>query len=535
MFSFADIREYLDFLEQRGRLFRIKREVVKETELLPLVRLQFRGLPEEERGAFLFERITDVKGRKYEGRVGAAVYGASRQMFAWGMECDNPDDIYERWRQALERAVPPVLVPTGPVQEEVHSGNELEQLGMDEFPVPVEEPGFSGTIRTTNQFITKDPQTGIRNVGTYSGHMRARNRLMCAIGPVHHARLFHWRSAREKGIPLPAAIVIGAIPVIAYVGSVNIPYGVDELAVAGGLIGKPIELVRCKTVDIEVPASAEIVIEGEISTEVGEPYSAFGEYPGYMMMESRSNAVMKINCITHRKNPIFTPILVGLPPSDNHILQRYTTECVYYGYLKYECNLPMVLDLAFHESGSGWNYCVVRMKKSHRSQPWQALYAVAGRDPGIGKIVIVVDEDINPRDPDMVNWALSYSMQPARDVKIITGRVPRLDPSGLSLEVKGEERSFPPPTGCSAMLIDATRKWPYPPVALPKKEFMERATKIWKEEGLPDLRLRPPWHGTTLGLWGDDEEENARLMVQGNYHKLGEKMKKRQSRVTEGK
>jgi 4-hydroxy-3-polyprenylbenzoate decarboxylase len=534
MNSFDDLRAYLNFLEKKGRLFRIQREVVKETELMPLVRLQFRGLPEEERGAFLFERITDVKGRKYDGQVAAAVYGASRQMFAWGMECDNPGEIYERWRQALSDPIPPRLVSSGPVQEEVHAGAELERLGMDEFPVPVEEPGFSGTLRTTNQFITRDPQTGIRNVGTYSGHLRGRNRLMCAIGPVHHARLYHWRSARERKIPLPAAIVIGAIPVISYVGSAAIAYGIDELAVAGGLIRRPIELVRCKTVDLEVPATAEIVIEGEISTEVLEPYSAFGEYPGYMMMESRSNAIMKITCITHRKNPIFTPILVGLPPSDNHILQRYTTECMYYGYLKYECNLPMVQDLAFHDSGSGWNYCVVRIRKSHPSQPWQVLYAVAGRDPGHGKIVIVVDEDINPCDPEMVNWALSYAMQPARDVKIITGRVPRLDPSSLPFGVKGEERSFPPPTGSSAMLIDATRKWPYPPVALPRKEFMERAITLWREEGLPELHLRPPWHGYTLGLWSDEEEENAQLILQGNYLKLGEKMKNRQTRAGEG-
>ncbi len=158
---------------------------------------------------------------------------------------------------------------------------------------------------------------------------------------------------------------------------------------------------------------------------------------------------------------------------------------------------------------------------------------VAGRDPGIGKIAIVVDEDINPRDPDMVNWALSYSMQPVQDVKILHGRVPRLDPSSLPFNVKGEERTFPPPTGCSALLIDATRKWPYPPVALPKKEYMERAIKIWQEEGLPQIRLRPPWYGYTFGLWSNDEEENARLILRGDYLKLGEKMKNRHTRVAE--
>ena len=531
MAEFHDLREYLQVLEKKGRLARITRPVVKETELLPLVRLQFRGLAEEERRAFLFENVTDVKGRQYDGMVAAAVYGASRDMFAWGMGLENPDEMYEKWRQALDHPLPPRLVNSGPVQEEVHTGAWLEEVGMDYFPIPVEEPGFSGTIRTTNQFITKEPGGDIRNVGTYSGHMRARNRLMCAIGPVHHARLHHWSKAREMGIPLQTAIVIGAVPAVSYVGSVNIPYGVDELAVAGALMGKPLELVKCKTVDLEVPAHAEIVIEGEISTEFAEPYGAFGEYPGYMMMEHRVNSIMKITCITHRRRPIFTPFLVGFPPSDNHVIQRFTTECVYYRFLKYECNLPMVKDLAFHYSGSGWMYLVIQIRKSHPSQPWQILHAVAGRDPNIGKYIIVVDEDINPRDADAVNWALSYSTQPHRDIEIIKGRTARLDPSGLPFTVEGESRTFPPPTGNSALLIDATRKFPYPPVALPKKEYMERAIRIWEEAGLPKLHLREPWYGYTLGMWDEDDEENAQLILKGQYIQLGEKMAKSRTRV----
>lgn len=531
MAKFSDLREYLQVLERKGRLVRIQREIVKETELLPLVRLQYRGLEEEERMAFLFENITDVKGRKYEGKVAAAVYGASRNMFAWGMGLENPDEMYERWRQALNHPLPPRLVNSGPVQEVVHTGAWLEEAGMDYFPVPVEEPGFSGTIRTTNQIITKDHDTGIRNVGTYSAHIRARNRLMCGIAPIHHLRLHHWRKAREKGIPLQAAVVIGAVPSVTYVGSANIPYGVDELAVAGALMGEPLELVPCKTVDLEVPANAEIVIEGEIPPEVMEPYSAFGEYPGYMMMEHRASPIMKITCITHRRQPIFTPFLVGFFPSDNHVIQRFTTECVYHRFLKYECNLPVVKDLAFHYSGSGWMYCVIRIRKTHPSQPWQVLHAMAGCDPKIGKIIIVVDEDVNPGDPDAVNWALSFSTQPHRDMEIVKGRVPSLDPSGLPFSVEGEVRTYPPPTGNSALLIDATRKFPYPPLALPKKEYMERAIQIWEEVGLPKLKLREPWHGYTLGMWNEDDEDNAQLIVRGEYLKLGEKMAKRQTRA----
>jgi len=133
------------------------------------------------------------------------------------------------------------------------------------------------------------------------------------------------------------------------------------------------------------------------------------------------------------------------------------------------------------------------------------------------KVIIVVDEDIDPKDPEMVMWAMSFAMQPHRDVRIITGRVPLLDPSAFSLMTKPEERWFPPPVGCSGMLIDATRKGPYPPVGLPKKQFMERALEIWRDEGLAQLKLRTPWHGYPLGLWKAEDDELAERVTKGKY------------------
>ena len=528
---FSDLREFIGELERRGKLQRIKRQVNKDTELMPLFRLQFRGLAEENRKAFLFENVTDAKGRRYDMKVMPGSYGASREIFALGMGCERPEEVYEKWRHACTHPIEPVLVNSGPVQEEVHTGAELTTLGLDEFPSPVEEPGFSGTIRTTTPFITKDPDTGVRNVGTYSGHFRARDRLMAGIGTVRHTMIYHWRTAAKRNEPLPVAITVGTLPNIVSVGSANLPYGVDELAVAGGIAGRPVELVRCKTIPLEVPANAEIVIEGELSTEWMEPYSAFGEYPGYMQAEDHSNVIMKVTAITHRREAIFTPILVGLPPSESNCISRTCREMIIYNFLKYSCNLPVVQEVCCAEMGGGWNFWVIRIKKSHPSQPRQILHAAAGQDPG-GKVIIVVDDDINPKDMDMVSWALSYSMQPHNDVEIIMGRVPRLDPSGAPPHVKGEGgRSFPGEKGASVLLIDATRKWPYPPVALPGKPYMEAAMEIWKEEGLPELSLRPPWFGYTLGKWTEDHRENADLMVRGEYLKLGEKMAGRQTRV----
>ncbi len=529
MAYYRDLREFISTLEQAGKLVQIRRSMIKETELLPLFRLQFRGLPEEERKVFLFECVTDVRGKPYLGRVAAGIYGASREVYALGMKC-RTEEVFDRWREALIHPISPEIVCSGTVQEEVHVGKEIECLGLDEFPVPVEEPGYSGTIRTTTQFVTKDPETGMRNVGTYSGHFRSPKRLVLGISPTHHA-YYHWQKYQERKVPMPAAIIVGATPNIVQVSAANVPYGTDEYAVAGGIAGEPVKLVKCKTVDLEVPADAEIVIEGQISTDTLEPHTSFGEYPGYMYQGSGDiRPVMEVSCIMHRRDPIFTPFLVGLPPSDSHKLMEISTEAIYYKFLKYDSNNPHVVDVAFHESGGGWNYCVVSLHKTHPSQPWQVLNAIAGFDPVIGKIAIVVDEDVDPRDPDAVNWALSFAMQPHRDVRIVTGRSPALDPSAYPPGSSWEERSYPSPHGSSAILFDATRKWPYPPVGLPKKEYMERALHLWKELGLSALKLKEPWYGYSLGNWTKEDEENAELILKGDYHKIGRKLYQRQEK-----
>jgi 4-hydroxy-3-polyprenylbenzoate decarboxylase len=207
------------------------------------------------------------------------------------------------------------------------------------------------------------------------------------------------------------------------------------------------------------------------------------------------------------------------------------SEAVYNKFLKYDCNIPGVLDVAFPEPMSAGKYCVVQVKKTHPSQPWHLLHAAAGYGAAKPKVVVVVDEDIDPRDMGAVLWAISFSVQPHRDVKIITGRAGGLDPSAYPPGAPREYRSYPPPDGCSVMLIDATRKWPYPPVGLPKKEYMERAMEIWKEEGLGELKLRSPWYGYSLGNWTKEDEENAELILRGEYKTIGEKLAKRRVKI----
>lgn len=528
-----DIREHLQLLEEKGKLVRVKSQINKDTELMPFVRLQFRGLPEEERRAFLFENVVDVRGRKYDMPVAVGIVAASRDIYALGMGC-KIEELRERWAQALQNQLTPRLVASGPVHEVVIMGDELcrDGCGLDRIPVPISTPGFDNAPYTTaTHWMTKDPDTGVRNVGNYRSQVKARDRLGIFVHPTQHIYM-HWDKARKKGMPLEAALVMGGPPCVAYTAAAKIPYGVDELAVSGAMMGEPLEVVKCKTIDVEVPAHAEIVIEGEMDTEFLEPEAPFGEYGGYMG-DRVLNPFLKIKCITHRRDAIYHAIISQMPPSESSKIRQIAYEGVMYKFLRYDCNIPSITDVAFHESSGAWLYVVIQLKKTNPAQPWQALNAAVALDPTIGKIIIAVDEDVDPRDPDSVNWALSFRMMPHRDTRITMGKGSMLDHSAAPPgSLSHESQTFPTVEGTSALLIDATRKWPYPPVSLPRREFMERALEIWEAEGLPKLRLKMPWYGYDLGYWNPEYAEEAEMALRGEYYVTGEKLAQGRVRVT---
>jgi UbiD family decarboxylase len=287
------LRDLLEVLERHGKLVRISRPIIKETQLIPLVRLQFRGQPESLRKAFLFENVNSVTGKKYSGSVAVGTFAASREVYALGMMCDA-SNIGQKWVEALTHPIQPAIVHSGLCQEEVHVGQDLLENGLDELPVPVNTPGFTGALRTTaSHVITKDIETGVQNCGCYAGKFLDRNLIGLSIGPTHHGSI-HWRKSKEKGITLQAAIVIGAPPNVAYTSVASLPYGVDELAVAGGIANEPLEMVKCKTLDLAVPAHSEIVIEGEVSVDRRVGSASFGEFTGYMCKGApNTNYLMK--------------------------------------------------------------------------------------------------------------------------------------------------------------------------------------------------------------------------------------------------
>jgi len=517
---YKDLREHIQALEAHGKLVRIKREINKDTELMPLVRWQFRGLPETERKAFLFENVVDARSRKYNIPVLVASHAASREVYAIGLMC-KPEDIMEKWAKAQMNPIEPSVVKHGPAHEEVHMGKSLlEHGGLDEFPVPISTPGWDNApYLTCANWITKDPELGISNIGNYRAMIKSQTRTGIECRTPQDLRS-HWEKCRQAGIPLQAAIVIGAIPAIGLTGASKFPYEVDEFAAAGGIAGEPIELVKCKTIDLEVPATAEIVIEGEMPTDFMEREGPMGEDYGYVG-EGRMEPYFDVTCITHRRNAIYNAFISQFPPAESSKLKQLGSGATLYKFLRYNCGLP-VLEVAYNEDCDSIPYCVMKIKKARPSQTWQVLNAAAAQNT-MHKFLVVVDEDIDIHDPNAVNWALSWCVQPHRDIRIIKGMLLSWDPSAAPPEeFLHDDIHFEN----SAIQIDATRKWPYLPISLPKKEFMERARQIWEEEGLPKLNPRTPWHGYSLGNWAKEYEEEAELALRGEHYQTGEKLTK---------
>ncbi len=523
MAYYKDLREFVAFLESKDKLYRIRREINKDTELHPLVRWQFRGLKEEQRRAFIFENVVDIKGKKYSIPVLVACHAPSREVYAMGLQCEV-GEIYERWVQGERHPIASRLVNEGPVHEEVHIGKGLlEHGGLSEFPVPISTPGFDNApYLTAANWVTKDPETGARNVGNYRAMVKSPTRLGIMVMAPQHMRT-HWEKYRKLGKPMEAAVVLGPPPNIGYVATGKVPYGADEIDVAGGMVGEAVEMVKCKTVDLEVPATTEIVLEGIVPTDSLEREAPFGEFSGYMGMHETA-PYFEITAITHRRNPMFTAFLSQFPPSESSNLRGIAFEGVFYKFLKYDCNITGILEVVFHPAAGAQPLVIIKMKKTYNTEAWQALNAAVALVPQFGKIIITVDEDIDARDLESVMWAVSFRMQPHRDTRITMGKVSGLDPSSAPMTVT--DRRYLYPTGDSAILIDATMKWDYPPVSLPRKDFMERAKEIWELEELPTLTPKVPWHGYPLGFWTDQNREEAEIALQGDHYLTGEKLAK---------
>jgi UbiD family decarboxylase len=525
------LRSYVDGLDKAGKLVRITTPVNKDTELHPLVRLQFRGLPENQRKAFLFENVTDSRGRKYEMPVLIGALAASSEVYSLGMGVPVKE-ISGKWRAAMAKPLKPLEVKQAACQEVVIKGEELtrEGGGLSQLPIPISTPGFDNAPYTTaSHWVSKHPDTGLHNLGNYRGMVKAEDRIgtlpaMIGVGMREHIDL--WRA---KGIErMPAALVIGAPPHVVYTAVTRIPNDMCEYDVAGALSGRPLEVVKCVSHDLMVPAESEIVIEGTIPTDILEMEGAFGEFPGYMAARDYS-FFMDVTAITLKKKPIFLAIISQMPPSESSKMRHISRGEGAYKFL-HNAGFDNVSQVEYLECAGANALVVVKIKKRNPDDAKNALRMLAGKF--IGKIAIAVDDDINPLDVENVMWAVSYRSQPFRDMEIVEAPLFALDPS---VAAPGESRGLTHGKAprSTALIIDATMPWPYPPLSLPKKEFMDRAQEMWRDLQLPSLNLKEPWWGYSLGHWTEEEEKEAELAVQGRHFETGIKQAKMRQRFSE--
>ena len=518
--GYRDLHEHLADLDKQGLLVTIDRPINKDTELHPLVRWQFRGgIAEPDRKAFLFTNVVNGKGKKYDIPVVVGALAATRKIYSVGMGC-KIEDIGKTWSHAIANPIKPHVLKEAPCQEIVVQGKELSKpgKGVDSLPIPISTPGWDNAPYTTlSQYITKDPETGIQNMGIYRGQVKSPTRLGMNPSLENQPGIYtHWEKAKAKGQKLPAAIILGCPPCVAFTSAQKLSEDTDELHVAGGLAGAPINVVKCKTVDLLVPAEAEIVIEGYINTEWLEPEAPFGESHGHVNLQE-FNAYMEVTAITRRKNAILTSIISQVTPSESSLIKRVALEPVFLNHLSKAMGIKGVKKVVMHEPLTNLRkvISIVVDRKMPQTEVWRALYGAASLLRSGGKMVIAVNEDIDPDNADALLWAMSYRANFALDLQVLQNRDPGHGPR--SPRNGGMD---------SSLLIDATLKDDFPPIALPKKEFMENAKAIWEELGLPKLKPESPWFGYSLGDWSERNEQMAQRAVKGDYFITGEEIAK---------
>ncbi|MBI2861179.1 MAG: UbiD family decarboxylase [Chloroflexi bacterium] len=490
-----DLRQFIAALETRGELARIKTGVDWDEEL--------GAVAEEsiirEQPALLFE---NVKGYDHShGQkvlVNTNVTSFRRVLLAAGLPEDlHPMAAIQATRQRVRHPLKPAPVSSGPCQEVIETGDRVNVL---EFPVPKWHPADGGRyILTWGALITRDPETGQTNAGLYRGMVHDRNRvgLMIATGADAWKHARKYEAAGRKS--MPAAIVIGPEPVTPMVACVSFPGGVSEYDIVGAIRGEPLPVVRCQTSDLEVPASSEIVLEGELLLDPAAflPEGPFGEYPGYYStLKPRPRPVFQVNCVTHRHDPIFQGYMEGM----NSIFPRNKTwsflEVIPIWNALEAHGVPGITGVYGGDAHPTSHHILFvsidKMYYGHEREVAGALWSMPGAFQ-FAKYVVVVDSDVDITDISQVMAAIATRVRTPEDIVVFPGwKGGHLDPS-----VSPEAREATGGTGrWDRVLIDAT--WPsewkprpewgglaHPPACQSSPEMRRLVRQKWKEYGLP--------------------------------------------------
>jgi UbiD family decarboxylase len=510
-----DLQEHIARLEAGGLLVRIDRPINKDTELHPLARWQFQGgLHEDQRRAFLFTHVVDGDGHAYDIPVLIGGLAASPEIYATGLGLPV-EKIGKAWTDAIAEPVEPVTVTQAPCQEVVITGDALKDKGLSRLPVPVSTPGFDAApYLTATLCVTRDPESGVQNMGTYRAALKSEDRLGVRMA----SRLsgaggyLHWEKYRAKGEQMPCAIVLGCAPAVLFTGPQKLQIDQDEMAVAGGLMRAPVQVVRCKTIDLVVPADAEIVIEGLIDTDALEPEGPFGESHGHIALEDY-NMSMHVTAITMKKKPVFVSIISQVTPSESSVLKKVAYEPLFFEHLSKVMGVRGIKRVVMHEPLTNLRKVIFLQfsRGTPQAEVWRGLQGAATLQAQCGKLVIAVSEDINPENADAIFWSLAYRADFTHDLHVTPYRTSGHGPKSGRAPLE------------STLLIDATLKHLMPPLALPTEPYMSAARKIWEELNLPGLTPQPPWHGYHLGDWDKRWDEYAQAATSGGWRETGER------------
>ena len=487
--AYRDLRDFVRKLEKEGELRRIPAEIDPVLEITEITdRAVKAGGP-----ALLFER---PKGSRIPAVTN--LVGSERRMNL-ALEVDSLDEIAARISSFLEMQPPqglfekvkmlpklaemgsffPKVVKSGDCQEVVHT----EGFSLFDLPILQCWPQDGGRYITWPMVITKNPETGKRNTGCYRMQVfDLRTTGMHWQTQKHGAE--HFRSARAKNRAgkIDVAVAIGADPATCLAGILPVPPDMDEFMFSGFLRRDPVELVKCKTVDLEVPANAEIVLEGHVDLAELRTEGPFGDHTGFYSLEGQY-PVFHVNCLTHRKDPLYLTTIVGPPPQEDYFI-GHAIERVFLPVMKMQH--PEIVDVAMPAEGIFQNLMIVAIRKSYPGHARKTMNAIWSLGQAMfTKVIVVVDHDVNVQDSREVLWKALCAIDPERDVQFMLGPVDTLDHAARRQDFG------------SKMGIDATRKWPeegytgrWPDEIKMDEQTKQRVDSLWKQLKLADANKK---------------------------------------------
>ncbi|MFN8456380.1 MAG: phenylphosphate carboxylase subunit beta [Anaerolineae bacterium] len=464
-----DLRGFIQLAEQEGELKRVKAEVDWNLELSHIAKLN-----EERSGpALLFENVKDY----HSPVITSVCTTTSRLALIMGMpKSASLVDLMREWVNRSRNKVPPQWAESAPCKENVDVG---DQVDLFKFPVPHVYPRDGGRYFGTAVYVvTKDPDRGWINLGTYRLQILNKNTLGTQFIKGKHAEIMLKRYGELKK-PMPVAAIIGGDPLLFLMGASRLSAFESEYDIAGAIRSRPIEVVKGETVDLPIPAGAEIVAEGEVDPEAMLPEGPFGEYTGYYSgIGTTPRPFIKVNCVTYRNDPIFWLTTVGRAVTDTHMTMALTYGATLWQQLE-AMRIPGIKSVYCPPEGAGRFLAIISVKQMYPGHAAQVGTAAISTEMGAYglKTVIVVDEDVDAWDIPRVMWALSFRFQPSRAEFIGRGRSTPLDPS---LPIDARDIT-------SRIILDCTIpfEWKEKPIPIIlDSEVVKRVEARWAELGL---------------------------------------------------